>query len=189
MTHVRQPYLPNLAEAVARHWHGRQRYGNGRPYPDEHLAFVVQVLRDCGFGDDEDLIAAGWLHDILEDTDFSSPEFLRIFGREVFVLVDACSGFGKNRAERNARIYRLIQETPRAAIVKLADRIANVEASAPGSGYRSMYWKEIDGFDQAIRPHVPDRMWARMLRGFHRPDLGPGGRPRIRVHTVSETES
>ena len=52
------------AEAFAVAAHGDQRYAGG-PYRD-HLAAVVRVLREYGY--DGPYEAAGWLHDVVEDT-------------------------------------------------------------------------------------------------------------------------
>ena len=69
---------------------------------------------------------------------------------------------GATRAERNARIYAGIAREPQAAVVKLADRIANVEAASAGSEHGARYAREADAFADAVGSHVPPAMWSRL---------------------------
>ncbi len=106
------------ARDFAVHAHGCQRYGD-RPYV-EHLTEVVGVLTDFGFSGS--YLCAGWLHDVVEDTDTTLAAIRRHFGQEVAQLVDAVSGGGE-RASHTASIYKKIAAHPAAAVLKLADRI------------------------------------------------------------------
>ncbi len=146
------------ARAFAVAAHGDQRYG-GEPY-ETHLAAVVRVLGDFGYG--EAYRQAGWLHDVVEDTAVPLAEIGARFGDEVAAMVDAVTGLGATRQERNARIYAGLRACPAAAAVKLADRIANVEAAAPGSEHRARYAREAAAFAEVVRPHVPAAMWLRL---------------------------
>jgi len=159
------------AEAFAIAAHGDQLY-DGEPYR-VHLAAVVRVLNDFGYVGAYE--AAGWLHDVVEDTDVGLAEIVDRFGPDVARMVDAVTGLGATRAERNARIYVGIAQEPEAAAVKLADRIANVEAAAAGSTHAARYLREADAFAAAIRPHVASAMWARLEATLDalRSDLGP----------------
>ncbi len=142
--------------------HGDQRYDD-LPY-EHHLTAVVTVLKD--FNCSEAAQTAGWLHDVIEDTAFGYDAVEARFGREVADMVMACTGEGETRPERNAAIYRKIAACPAAAVVKAADRIANVEAAAPESKHMARYRGERDGFRAAIEPHVPRAMWARLERAL-----------------------
>lgn len=148
----------DLAKDFAVTAHGDQLYGE-LPYV-HHLASVVDVLAD--YTASEELLAAGWLHDVLEDTPVSRAEIEGAFGRLVSSVVWACTGVGFNRATRNASIYQKIALFPHAAIVKCADRIANVEHSKPGSKHRMMYARENQSFGSVIQPLVPPAMWQRL---------------------------
>lgn len=152
--------------------HGDQLY-QGRPYVSAHVAKVVKVLRDYGFAGD--WIAAGWLHDVIEDTPVTFDDIKAEFGTKVATMVDACTGIGHNRKARNASIYAKIAAYPAAAPIKLADRIANVEASLHGSSHRHMYMKEADDFEAAIRRHVSAVMWTRLERAYRLPTPTTGG--------------
>jgi guanosine-3',5'-bis(diphosphate) 3'-pyrophosphohydrolase len=110
-----------------------QLYGNLLPYT-HHLAAVEAVLIRYGF-DDETMRASAWLHDVIEDTrDRSNEVKLRdieeIFGDDIAVLVGAVTSEpGENRKVRNALTYPKIRAAGTLAVaLKLADRIANVEA-------------------------------------------------------------
>lgn len=70
--------------------HGQQRYGE-RPYV-AHLAEVAAVLEEFGFADE--YLIAGWLHDVVENTDSTTADIKRLFGARVARLVDAVSGGG-----------------------------------------------------------------------------------------------
>jgi len=154
--------LEKRAREYAVEAHRGQQYGT-KPY-HVHLDAVVEVLRRFGHRDLETL-AAGYLHDVLEDTETEFHALSREFGEVVAALVDACTdGAGANRAERKERPYRLIPKTPGALLVKLADRIANVEASREsGSRLLSMYRKEHPEFERRLRgPSAAEPMWAHL---------------------------
>lgn len=150
--------LAERARAFAIEKHGDQQYSTG-PYA-MHLGAVVAVLLDFGYNSPV-WIAAGWLHDVVEDTPVTEQNLLNEFNDEVANLVYAVSGFGHNRKARNACIYEKITEYPRAAILKLADRIANVEASVNNPSKGSMYVKEHEEFSNVVRAHVPTNMFRR----------------------------
>jgi len=119
--------LVAIARSLAIRAHANQRYGEA-PY-EVHLAAAVAVLERHGLTDPE-LLAAAWLHDTIEDTPVTRAELVDAVGERVAAMVDAVSdGPGANRAERKARPYRMIPHTPGAILIKLADRIANVEAA------------------------------------------------------------
>ncbi|MFF0633718.1 HD domain-containing protein [Nocardia sp. NPDC004151] len=154
--------IEEAARCFARAAHGGQTYG-GAPY-SVHLAAVRDVLDDFGFSGD--LGVAAWLHDVLEDTAATGAELEGAFGVGVAELVWAVTGIGGTREERNEDIYAKIAGCPSAVILKLADRIANVEASV-GTRWFAMYASE----QQAFRAHLGSildgekavgQMWARL---------------------------
>jgi (p)ppGpp synthase/HD superfamily hydrolase len=105
----------------------RQQYGS-LPYT-AHLDAVVNVLERYGVSD-ENILAAGYLHDILEDCPEVTGQMLaQEFGAEVVALVLCVTdGEGKNRKERKVQSYFRMQSRPEVIPLKLADRIANVES-------------------------------------------------------------
>ena len=142
------------ASGLAYEVHAGQTYGD-QPYT-VHLEAAVAVLHRFGFvlsAEAEALLAAAWLHDSVEDTDLETEDIRREVSPQVAALVGAVTNEpGRNRQERNARTYPNIRATPDAVIVKLADRIANVEASWASQDARLfMYHREYRGFRQALR--------------------------------------
>ena len=72
------------AELFAKTKHSGKLKKSGITY-SKHLEDVVSRLKSLGVNDDE-VLCAGWLHDILEDTDTSFDELFEKFGRRVAVL-------------------------------------------------------------------------------------------------------
>lgn len=154
----------NAIETFARLAHAKQRYGD-EPY-GVHLESVVRVLTEEGVVDEE-VLAAGWLHDVLEDTPVLLEELVALAGQRVASIVDAVTdGKGTNRRERKLRPYELAPRTPGAILVKLADRIANVEGTADTRRLR-MYREEHVEFRRRLhRPGEADELWARLERAL-----------------------
>lgn len=152
------------AEAMAEMAHKEQKYGEELPYT-HHLAKVVEVLMRFGVTD-EDILVAGWLHDIVEDTPTTLQQLEFAFGRRVSDLVHRVTNEpGKNRKERHALTYPKIQASDDAITLKLADRIANVEHSVytRDAGKLKMYSKEYEGFREKLyKPGTHDKMWRHL---------------------------
>lgn len=144
--------------------HGDQMYGE-EPYI-VHLDAVAAIV--AGWGFTGTLEVAAWLHDTLEDTEVTRDHLVAAFGERVAQIVEAVTGEGVTRPQRMASIYAKVQADGSAAVVKLADRIANLNASAPGSRHAERYIGEHDGFAAAIRPHVPAFAWDRYIKALMR---------------------
>ena len=67
---------------------GQTRKGSGTPY-FEHAAAVAMILDRAGF--DEDVVIAGLLHDVVEDTEATVEEVATRFGPVVGEIVRQCS--------------------------------------------------------------------------------------------------
>ncbi len=77
----------SLAFSAAKGAHaGHTRGGHGRPY-FEHPIQVAQLLHDEGF--DEEVLAAGLLHDTVEDSNYTVDDVFDRFGERVGRLVAA----------------------------------------------------------------------------------------------------
>lgn len=139
----------DLARFKAKQWHRQvnHRYGK-KPY-SVHLEGVVAVamrFRHCIPADIFDhIIAACWLHDTIEDTRKTYNDVRDMFGEMVANIVYAVSNEkGKSRRERaNQKYYLGILKTYGADLVKMFDRVANVEYSKKEkSRMFEMYKKE-----------------------------------------------
>ena len=105
----------------------RRKYSH-QPYSD-HLAAVARIVGSVT--DDEEMIAAAWLHDVVEDTPATLYDIETAFGKEVAVLVENLTDVSQpgdgNRAARKAIDRQHIAlGSARAKTVKLADLIDNL---------------------------------------------------------------
>ena len=94
--------------------------------PEVHLKSVAQIV--ASVSEDPKVIAAAWLHDIVEDTSVTISEVERRFGADVANLVDevtvAGNPKGRNRAARIALSrHHFVSVSAAAKTVKLADLI------------------------------------------------------------------
>ena len=63
---------------------GQYRRGLNIPY-STHLFGVARILKAAGYADD--IVVAGLLHDVLEDTDATAEEVCELFGENILALV------------------------------------------------------------------------------------------------------
>lgn len=160
-----------LAKQIAVAAHAQQMYGS-KPYA-YHLQSVHDTLVfDFGQWHNPDLLAAAWLHDVLEDT-AESPMSLLDSGVNAYVLalVDAVTDqAGKSREARHLLTYPRVVRLPEAVALKLADRIANCRNSGfMRKDKMEMYRREHRGFRQALFvPPQWQNQWALLddLLGF-----------------------
>jgi len=111
--------------------HEGQYRKSGEPYICHPIA-VAGLLRYLG-GSSE-MVAAGFLHDIVEDTDVTPEELEKKFGSEVSQLVEGVTKLSKlnfsSKTERQAenfrRMFLAMAKDIRVIIVKLADRLHNM---------------------------------------------------------------
>jgi (p)ppGpp synthase/HD superfamily hydrolase len=118
--------VETLLEAVrfARGQHGVQQRPTGRPYV-EHLLEALEVAVAGAQVRDEEVLTAIVLHDVLEDTPCTEAELARRFGTEVTGLVRHVT---KPVAGGKAGyLAALAKAPPQAVLVKLADRVSNVQ--------------------------------------------------------------
>lgn len=119
---------------------GQVREGSGLPYIC-HPARVVTMLRDVGISDEE-LLAAAWLHDAVEDTDRDITDVRNHFGVRVAELVALLT---KTPGYNPADYYRAIRCDADAIMIKTADRIDNLrEVHLKGAEAASRYFLETD---------------------------------------------
>lgn len=156
--------LLQRAADLAIHYHVSQKYGS-HPYT-VHLTDVVTTLQEFNHNDEE-LLAAAWLHDILEDTDCRVLDLcIAKVPPYTIALVDAVTDrHGANRKERHILTYPRIARMPDAVTLKLADRLANVRASAERRpDLLKMYAGEHLEFITAMPYKDADREMRRELR-------------------------
>ena len=111
--------------------HEGQCRASGEPYINHPVA-VAGLLRDLG--GDGAMVAAGFLHDVVEDTDVTPEEIENRFGEEVRLLVEGVTKLSKfnfsSKTERQAenfrRMFLAMAQDIRVIVVKLADRLHNM---------------------------------------------------------------
>lgn len=141
--------------------HGGLFYHKEFPY-SYHLQHAELVALRFGFTD-ETIRKACWLHDILEDTDLDQEDLARAgVEPEVIEIVECVTdGPGTNRKERKSSMYPKCAANPKATVVKLCDRIANVEECIKTNSKQfRMYFKEFPDFQANLRkPGELTEMW------------------------------
>jgi len=113
--------------------HQGQYRKSGEPYICHPVA-VAGLLRDLGGS--SAMIAAGFLHDVVEDTPITPEEIEQRFGEEVRRLVEGVTKLSKfsetfsSKTERQAenfrRMFLAMAQDIRVIVVKLADRLHNM---------------------------------------------------------------
>jgi GTP pyrophosphokinase len=128
---VPQTDLIQQAFLFAYQLHQGQYRKSGEPYINHPIA-VAGLLRYLG--SDDAMIAAGFLHDVIEDTEVTAEEIEQIFGEEVRNLVEGVTKLSKfnfsSKTERQAenfrRMFLAMAKDIRVIVVKLADRLHNM---------------------------------------------------------------
>lgn len=119
------------AFAVSEKAHEGQFRNSGEPYII-HPYEVVRILADLGL--DEVSIAAGMLHDVPEDTDFTIDMVAEQFSPEIAKIVDGVTKLmnikfktqEEAQAESMRKMFLAMADDIRVIIIKLADRLHNM---------------------------------------------------------------
>lgn len=145
------------AWAYAQKAHDGQVRESGEPYFDHPVA-VAFILADMNL--DPNTIAAGLLHDVIEDTGKSYGEISEAFGPEIAALVDGVTKLSrmdfKSREEQQAeslrKMFVAMAKDIRVILIKLADRLHNM--------------RTLDYSPLKNRNAWPERHW-RYMRPLH----------------------
>ncbi|HZA83557.1 MAG TPA: HD domain-containing protein [Actinomycetes bacterium] len=155
--------LAVLREAYqfAKACHGDQVRPTGDPY-ERHLLEAVEVLATGAGVLDRDVLVAALLHDVVEDTACTLEEVRDRFGPEVAELVDWVTKTdpppgGDREAARLAYLRRLAGAPRKAVLVKLADRLSNVQRldRLPRPEKRRAYYRETVDWILPLAAGVP----------------------------------
>lgn len=106
--------------------HGDQKYGNNLPY-EWHLEKVAILAKNLGYS--EQIQAAAWLHDVVEDTLTSLDEIRTLFGDTIAEIVDSVTYSDEDRAAGIDKIQKAKQNRG-GHVVKFCDSSVNFSASA-----------------------------------------------------------
>ncbi len=124
--------LIKKAYVFAAHAHQGQTRRSGEPYLSHPLE-VANLLADLRM--DKTTIAAGLLHDVLEDTSVTPAELQKTFGKEITLLVEGVTKLSRvqeasptaRHAESVRKIIIAMTDDLRVIFIKLADRIHNLK--------------------------------------------------------------
>ncbi len=120
------------AYETARSAHEGQKRRSGEPYIIHPLCVAV-ILADLEM--DKETIAAGLLHDVIEDTVMTEGDIAGIFGEDVAALVDGVTKLSKLeyqgdklefQADNLRKMFLAMAKDIRVIVIKLADRLHNM---------------------------------------------------------------
>ena len=138
--------------ASQRHSKQRRKGEAQEPYIN-HLAEVALLVTEATKGKDPNLIAAALLHDTIEDTCTTRDELAICFNDDVASLVNEVTDDKKLRKEerKKLQIANASKKTPRAQILKLADKTSNLRsiAKSPPKNWDSL--RKTEYIDWALR--------------------------------------
>ncbi len=145
VNHTEQELLVR-AFILASYAHRQQRRESGEPYMLHPIA-VMRILADLNM--DADTLAAGLLHDVAEDSEFSIDYIQEQFGQIIAMLVDgvtklkrinelsnAQGGISTSKAESLRKMFLAMVEDIRVVIIKLADRLHNMRTLGTQKDYK-----------------------------------------------------
>lgn len=158
--------LVERAAVFARRAHaGQLRKYTGQPYI-VHPASVAALVQEVDHT--PAMVAAAWLHDVVEDCGVTVDELRRQFGNDVAALVESLTDQAPrllgNRTVRKAwECHRLAEIDPRAKTVKLADLIDNTTSIVENDRrFARIYLREKEALLAALAggdPTLMARAW------------------------------
>lgn len=130
MTADQLAFVESAYQFAARAHEGQNR-ASGQPYI-VHPTQVAGTLANLGL--DPDTVAAGFLHDTVEDTSVTNDDIKEKFGADVAFIVDGVTKLNKYEykshkeflAENHRKMLIAMAKDLRVILVKLADRLHNM---------------------------------------------------------------
>ena len=131
---INPAYDPELLEkalAKASQLHDGQLRKSGEPYIIHPIA-VGKILADLGM--DDKTIAAGLLHDVVEDTSYTIADVKKDFGEDIAIMVDGVTKLTnlvyttkeEAQAENVRKMFLAMSKDIRILIIKVCDRLHNM---------------------------------------------------------------
>lgn len=139
--------IESAIEVAARAHSGQTRKGSDIPYI-AHPYAVGMMLQQAGYP--PEVVAAGILHDTVEDTTVTLDDLRRDFGEKIALIVEGCSEPDKSASweeRKRHTLAHLVVAPDYVRAVSCADKLHNVSAML------------------ADYQRLGDRLWARFNRG------------------------
>ena len=112
--------------------HKDQRRKSGEPYIYHPIAVAQIVAKEIGLG--AVAIASAFLHDVVEDTDYTLEDMERIFGKTVATIIDGLTKIStiqdqniSVQAVNFRKMLLTLSDDVRVILIKLADRLHNMQ--------------------------------------------------------------
>src|SRR6476469_4309752 len=114
--------VSEAAEFAAPRHSGQPRQGRGKEPYVNHLAEVASLLTDATGEKDAEVVAAGWLHDTIEDTGITAQGLAETFGQRVMDLVVEVTDDMRLPKEqrRQKQVADVAKKSPSARLIKIA---------------------------------------------------------------------
>ena len=130
--HRRKVDIITRAYNMAKEAHKGARRRSGEPYIMHPLAVARIVSKEMGLGSTS--ISASLLHDVVEDTEYSTEDIRALFGDKIAQIVDGLTKisqgmFGENvsaQAENFRKLLLTMSDDIRVILIKIADRLHNM---------------------------------------------------------------
>jgi len=121
--------------------HDGIRRKSGEPYIIHPIASVATIVaRDLGLGATS--VIASILHDVVEDTEYTTSDIRNMFGEDVARIVDGLTKLSGEMDTRQAMTLRkmlmTLSEDVRVILIKLADRLHNMRTLESLAPYKQL---------------------------------------------------
>ena len=134
--HSQRVELIERAYLLAKQAHHGVRRLSGEPYMMHPLSVARIVVKEIGLGSTS--ICAALLHDVVEDTDYTTEDIERMFGHKIASIVEGLTKLSGGvfadkaikQAENVRKLVLTMSEDIRVMLVKLADRLHNMRTLA-----------------------------------------------------------
>lgn len=126
---------------------GQVRKGEPNMPAIVHPIQVAQILIE--YGADENVIAAAYLHDVVEDTKYTLEDIERNFGEDIEHLVEVATEKDKSKSweeRKQAKIDDLKFRELREKMIPIADKISNIENM--GRNFKKKGFKDFSAFNR-----------------------------------------
>ncbi|MBU0527543.1 HD domain-containing protein [Candidatus Micrarchaeota archaeon] len=142
---LRKSKLVTLAFEFSQKAHTGQKRDSGEEYIVHPYRVCISLFEEFGI-EDENLLAAGLLHDVIEDSSTSHEQLSKLFNERVANLVDAVTKKKDSTDPKwKEKYYKNIQNSDeQIQLLKFVDRLDNIRdlISCPSKEKQIRYLKE-----------------------------------------------